>query len=139
MEVYTEHEYQFQFHKGTIKTPISGAMPGSCRSFNSIKVRLKLCLVCYLSFPPSRFNSIKVRLKLTVLLIVLRLCLLFQFHKGTIKTKEFLKKIGYLESFNSIKVRLKLCKDGWKNVENPFQFHKGTIKTCCQYPPFPQG
>ena len=32
----------FQFHKGTIRTPTSGAMPGSYRNFNSIKVRLEL-------------------------------------------------------------------------------------------------
>ena len=56
---------------------------------------------------PSNFNSIKVRLKLYVMSAVLA-TMIFQFHKGTIKT-------DYL-SVNT-------------SLNNAFQFHKGTIKT----------
>ena len=97
------------------------------------------------------FNSIKVRLKLIKVLIY-ALGLIFQFHKGTIKTKfpkrdksgavvfQFHKGtlkttrwyhfIDINKNFNSIKVRLKrmfLCKS--RINSSTFQFHKGTIKT----------
>ena len=104
--------------------------------FNSIKVRLKLCVLgfylkCGNNFnsikvrlkqkrPPSKeppaanFNSIKVRLKLIKVLIY-ALTLIFQFHKGTIKTD-----LSHRHMFTA----------------KVFQFHKGTIKTwwfwiCC--------
>ena len=57
--------------------------------------------------------------------------MLFQFHKGTIKTSKLfdgtLQDVSY---FNSIKVRLKLM-DYREYVQAlfEFQFHKGTIKT----------
>ena len=54
---------------------------------------------------------------------------LFQFHKGTIKTaaeEENLKGVLY---FNSIKVQLKLVAQFYRNILEVFQFHKGTIKT----------
>ena len=53
------------------------------------------------------FNSIKVRLKLACLLGCLACFLLFQFHKGTIKTSYIAGDIRLLSDFNSIKVRLK--------------------------------
>ena len=54
----------------------------------------------------------------------------FQFHKGTIKTETHREHRALLRDFNSIKVQLKqepasLFDEGVK----PFQFHKGTIKT----------
>ena len=54
---------EFQFHKGTIKTPIPASSVAAILDFNSIKVRLKLSTPAYV-----------IRLKA------------FQFHKGTIKT-----------------------------------------------------
>ena len=53
----------FQFHKGTIKTVRQEAKEKAERCFNSIKVRLRLCL-----FLPGSSTFA------------------FQFHKGTIKT-----------------------------------------------------
>ena len=54
--------------------------------FNSIKVQLKLC-------PPWFLNSRE---------------LVFQFHKGTIKTSKSLQRfLSFLTNFNSIKVQLK--------------------------------
>ena len=56
------------------------------RNFNSIKVRLKrVNSLHYDSESKRNFNSIKVRLKL-VKQIKLGVDMLFQFHKGTIKT-----------------------------------------------------
>ena len=54
----------------------------------------------------------------------------FQFHKGTIKTKLPFGSLLTLSNFNSIKVRLKLA-PAQRNLFNQqaFQFHKGTIKT----------
>ena len=56
--------FQFQFHKGTIKTPLPIRCPHLVINFNSIKVRLKRELLPI-------FNTWVNP---------------FQFHKGTIKT-----------------------------------------------------
>ena len=55
--------------------------------------------------------------------------LIFQFHKGTIKTNSATTFSMFNTYFNSIKVQLKLV--GWclHHADNEFQFHKGTIKT----------
>ena len=59
----------------------------SRRNFNSIKVRLKLSLFRVLfRWSWQNFNSIKVRLKPPWNYSKLFAVLLFQFHKGTIKT-----------------------------------------------------
>ena len=55
---------QFQFHKGTIKTPDGRQYSTAMRYFNSIKVQLKLYYIVKAEF---------IRI--------------FQFHKGTIKTQ----------------------------------------------------
>ena len=55
--------------------------------------------------------------------------LIFQFHKGTIKT---LYRVGIrpmMQNFNSIKVRLKPNISPVSSFCRKFQFHKGTIKT----------
>ena len=54
------------------------------------------------------FNSIKVRLERNIKCIIISLTKLFQFHKGTIRTK---------------------CSFGLTSVAEIFQFHKGTIRT----------
>ena len=77
----------------------------------------------------SDFNSIKVRLKLGAVKDGIS-SLLFQFHKGTIKTSPPCITISTSSNFNSIKVRLKLQgRAALLNAQNLFQFHKGTIKT----------
>ena len=55
--------------------------------------------------------------------------IVFQFHKGTIKTYCAKKLKEFLGYFNSIKVQLKLLRQEAKRVFRLFQFHKGTIKT----------
>ena len=56
--------------------------------------------------------------------------MLFQFHKGTIKTIESVKNYRVLANFNSIKVQLKQISTFRNRLFYIFQFHKGTIKTC---------
>ena len=53
----------------------------------------------------------------------------FQFHKGTIRTKEAVAVAAALGDFNSIKVRLELVADELPAGALEFQFHKGTIRT----------
>ena len=55
--------------------------------------------------------------------------LVFQFHKGTIKTEHFADMLANLLYFNSIKVRLKHASLQQVGKIQAFQFHKGTIKT----------
>ena len=55
--------------------------------------------------------------------------LLFQFHKGAIKTLLFCHILLALFHFNSIKVRLKLSQATFPRFVTKFQFHKGAIKT----------
>ena len=121
--------FKFQFHKGTIRTLRSAAFPFVCHEyFNSIKVQLELQGLKYDNESKRNFNSIKVQLELMVILI-LRLIALFQFHKGTIRT---LIWIGYLrrnKHFNSIKVQLEQQARAAVNEFIVFQFHKGTIRT----------
>ena len=54
---------------------------------------------------------------------------LFQFHKGTIKTRSRIAVVAHVIRFNSIKVRLRLLNNEPKVDVFMFQFHKGTIKT----------
>ena len=55
--------------------------------------------------------------------------LVFQFHKGTIKTDDRRNKQALFADFNSIKVRLKRLLLMYCICVVIFQFHKGTIKT----------
>ena len=54
--------------------------------FNSIKVQLELISYIIVKFSILHFNSIKVQLELYFLSLCL-LSYLFQFHKGTIRTR----------------------------------------------------
>ena len=77
----------------------------------------------------SNFNSIKVRLERTKI-ISISVRIKFQFHKGTIRTKQQYHKNYHHADFNSIKVRLErsagvVC----DTARCQFQFHKGTIRT----------
>ena len=55
------------------------------------------------------FNSMKVRLKPEVATLTHSDKNLFQFHEGPIKTGAADKALAEGDSFNSMKVRLKLC------------------------------
>ena len=61
-----------------------------------------------------------------------RLSGLFQFHKGTIRTKAEAYHGEGSGDFNSIKVRLEQPNDKDENSIFIFQFHKGTSRTQCQ-------
>ena len=75
------------------------------------------------------FNSIKVRLRL-VAVPSTSLIVIFQFHKGSIKTVEDFVKSMPIVHFNSIKVRLRPDVNNSDSVSvGSFQFHKGSIKT----------
>ena len=56
---------------------------------------------------------------------------LFQFHKGAIRTLNFLDlRFSNLPYFNSIKVRLEHASDFViPEMDSIFQFHKGAIRT----------
>ena len=70
----------------------------------------------------------KVRLKLKYNLTS-KVCLLFQFHEGPIKTTELEKNFGHRPCFNSMKVRLKPYGSADASHAAAFQFHEGPIKT----------
>ena len=74
------------------------------------------------------FNSIKVRLE-PILPQYLLFNHLFQFHKGTIRTKNLRLIARSLSYFNSIKVRLEHLSFDNNTTMDLFQFHKGTIRT----------
>ena len=103
----------FQFHKGTIKTEQAANSAQAAPYFNSIKVRLKRSSTIHERDYTEDFNSIKVRLKLEAPedatdekpyfnSIKVRLKPpagnreiirdKFQFHKGTIKTRQQVRK-----------------------------------------------
>ena len=106
---------QFQFHKGTIRTWILHRPRLDIADFNSIKVRLELVGdTAFRSFI-SYFNSIKVRLEHNEEMADMHLCLIFQFHKGTIRTQTLMWFSVWSIDFNSIKVRLEpsILGRGW--------------------------
>ena len=74
------------------------------------------------------FNSIKVRLEHDVF-STSDTANIFQFHKGTIRTRAGTTVLELLPNFNSIKVRLEQRKLVKLLRANKFQFHKGTIRT----------
>ena len=74
--------------------------------FNSIKVRLELQIHFLQHYKCVNFNSIKVRLEHTYFYHNFRMYIVFQFHKGAIRTNEALKVAFTGYNFNSIKVRL---------------------------------
>ena len=78
------------------------------------------------------FNSIKVRLEHSKTAGDILRNTLFQFHKGTIRTKEDTALPQHGQDFNSIKVRLELPVITIFVPFALFQFHKGTIRTPCE-------
>ena len=81
------------------------------------------------TYAAADFNSIKVRLELVGSAISAGANILFQFHKGTIRTTENDKEQKNFSHFNSIKVRLEHINDIYSTADTTFQFHKGTIRT----------
>ena len=78
---------------------------------------------------PHYFNSIKVRLKLYEQ-VQHEPTLLFQFHKGTIKTVSLTFLANWYVSFQFHKGTIKTYKiTKTFYLMQVFQFHKGTIKT----------
>ena len=55
--------------------------------------------------------------------------LLFQFHKGAIRTLNYASARAAYANFNSIKVRLELRFVMTITCTDKFQFHKGAIRT----------
>ena len=55
--------------------------------------------------------------------------LLFQFHKGTIRTDRRKEENRIICHFNSIKVQLERGSEPSEKKSKLFQFHKGTIRT----------
>ena len=76
----------FQFHKGTIRTTAIPLQSKKQVNFNSIKVRLERLILLFAIFQSFNFNSIKVRLEHPYSLKQ-NGGILFQFHKGTIRTQ----------------------------------------------------
>ena len=97
----------FQFHKGTIRTKCQTLLRWHSLNFNSIKVQLEHDKSIALQSLCHYFNSIKVQLEL-YLQLTEHLVVIFQFHKGTIRTFHILDELSFVELF---------------------QFHKGTIRT----------
>ena len=99
----------FQFHEGPIKTsPKALTHTGNILCFNSMKVRLKLCIIGNTWNVNTSFNSMKVRLK----------------------QANGIAHIHGLLSFNSMKVRLKQPPSMLSPLDSArFQFHEGPIKT----------
>ena len=98
-------------------------------NFNSIKVRLEQAKGRLILLAKHDFNSIKVRLEPNRLSSELK-NILFQFHKGTIRTQDafvdyynvpaFQFHKGTIRTFTSVTT---------SSARTTFQFHKGTIRT----------
>ena len=77
--------FQFQFHKGTIRTQNSKLMGDFRFKFQFHKGTIRTLYRAMEQAVHSRFNSIKVRLELPDV-SKHDVCPAFQFHKGTIRT-----------------------------------------------------
>ena len=60
---------------------------------------------------------------------MIKMEIIFQFHKGTIRTQGHCGNLHQQPNFNSIKVRLEQCALVCALTCALFQFHKGTIRT----------
>ena len=79
------------------------------------------------------FNSIKVRLELIGNCDTYSRELVFQFHKGAIRTTGAAAASAAARDFNSIKVRLEPEMVAKGEKVYLFQFHKGAIRTKCLF------
>ena len=85
--------HAFQFHYGTIKSRLIDSSTGCIVYFNSTMVRLKVHERIITGFFTAYFNSTMVRLKETAEQ-KLEKETRFQFHYGTIKSKETPKSLA---------------------------------------------
>ena len=99
--------FRFQFHNGTIKTTLSYTRLHQCCNFNSIMVQLKLEDLYADGAYQRYFNSIMVQLKHDYSFILPAILPKFQFHNGTIKTRNTTSMLKMCLNFNSIMVQLK--------------------------------
>ncbi len=110
--------------------------------FNSIKVQLEHLIFLRRYLPDLVFQFHKGTIRTSTLLNRLNAVLAFQFHKGTIRTITRLISDIPTINFNSIKVQLEHDRVHHVVYALSFQFHKGTIRTCLsmcegyQYSPF---
>ena len=114
--------------------PTSAVLPVQLEPhFNSIKVRLEQILLRpdngILLF---QFHKGAIRTRLRSGLF--RFLILFQFHKGAIRTRLHKDRRWRSLYFNSIKVRLERFNLFRSNACLVFQFHKGAIRTLCSCP-----
>ena len=119
----------FQFHKGTIRTVYLGLFGEKHFHFNSIKVQLERYAALKKLSVAHQFQFHKGTIRTRCRFLYRTLYSWFQFHKGTIRTGIPFTDVTSHPNFNSIKVQLELMKS--KIIFNPlkFQFHKGTIRT----------
>ena len=143
----------FQFHYGTIKRKDKSCVLLLYVHFNSTMVRLKVADAAKEQSYAANFNSTMVRLKALPLLDYVTSGV-FQFHYGTIKSRDIAKetnqanifqfhygtikrstiyvKVGTMVLyFNSTMVRLKEISLPGILLFIVFQFHYGTIKSHC--------
>ena len=101
------YTFKFQFHASTIKTICTLDVSLRLLNFNSIMVQLKQTILLFCQPSCRNFNSIMVQLKPSTTESGFSSSL-FQFHNGTIKTKN---------NYSTL------------DQKAEFQFHNGTIKT----------
>ena len=105
--VQSLNAFEFQFHKGTIRTAIDLVL---------------LVFMMIFQFHKGTIRTKEVRRKT-------RRRRIFQFHKGTIRTLLPCRLMIIVVYFNSIKVRLEQQIPKATTLIVGFQFHKGTIRT----------
>ena len=97
----------FQFHYGSIRTPLTGRIIMRQFCFNSIKVQLEPQILDIPICGTFRFQFHKGSIRTTTANKKTRGFALFQFHKGSIRTLILrLVESSFVSSFNSIKVQL---------------------------------
>ena len=123
------HYLYFNSIKVRLELPSLSTANAKLLNFNSIKVRLEHNRrICYIK-TDKYFNSIKVRLERAGDSYV-DVLLLFQFHKGTIRTIRRCSVFRNPRAFQFHKGTIRTVIDyGCKGTDNEFQFHKGTIRT----------
>ena len=99
-------------------------------NFNSIKVQLEHRWACSAKLLQMLFQFHKGTIRTMYGNVHVTHDILFQFHKGTIRTPILRRTERLRSNFNSIKVQLELP-DHYCLVRQlfQFQFHKGTIRT----------
>ena len=98
-----------------------------------MKVRLKRHILPQHSGAKTQFQFHEGPIKTKIQCVYARFDVVFQFHEGPIKTYFDRMTDKELNSFNSMKVRLKRPSVPRRLKGRKFQFHEGPIKTCYIY------